>query len=288
MKNENSASGSPGAMDARAIILSLNLWPEAPRIDPIPAGFTNENFRVFAGGQAYFARAGSDLPHHGISRRQEARCAGIAARAGIAPEVIHARDGVLVTRFIEGRALALGRTPTEATLASIAELLAVVHRQAAPPDLEETDLVRVCKRYLSLPGGRRLAGAERGRIERLLEKAPRLGPECLVHGDAFPENFIDDGRRLWLVDWEYAGRGHPATDIAYAAMNFDLSGERLRAFVKPHGGSVEMDAVRELMPVAAARDFLWCLSEIETRGLTEALAGFTELCRRRLDSAPSS
>src|SRR5262245_21214028 len=100
MKNENSASGSPGATDARAIILSLNLWPEAPRIDPIPAGFTNENFRVFAGGQAYFARAGSDLPHHGISRRQEARCAGIAARAGIAPEVIHARDGVLVTRFI--------------------------------------------------------------------------------------------------------------------------------------------------------------------------------------------
>src|SRR5262249_58985230 len=115
MPNENSASGSPGAMDARAIILSLNLWPEAPRIDPIPAGFTNENFRVFAGGQAYFARAGSDLPHHGVSRRQEARCAGIAARAGGAPQGIHGPDGGLGPRVLEGRTRTLCRTPTPAT-----------------------------------------------------------------------------------------------------------------------------------------------------------------------------
>jgi len=269
-------------MGARDIIRGLALWPETPRIEEIRAGYTNENFRVLSGGKVYFARAAGDLPHHGISRRNEARCATIAAEAGIAPEVLHARDGVLVTRFVEGRTLRLGEAPPAATLTAIGRLLGEVHRLPAAPELARADLADACRTYLSQAGSSRLRAPDRKRIEGVLDDAPRPARECFVHGDAFPENFIDDGRRLWLVDWEYAGRGSAGDDVAYAAMNLELGDEGIRTLLDAHGGAVDGNAVRALLPVAAARDVLWCLSEIEARGSTKALEDYTRRCCRRL------
>ena len=269
-------------MGARDIIRGLALWPETPRIEEIRAGYTNENFRVLVAGKTYFARAAGDLPHHGISRRNEARCATIAAEAGIAPGLVHAGDGVLVTRFVEGRALKLGQALPSATLAALGRLLAEVHRVSAPPDLAQADLAGACRTYLAGPAGHRLGAPDRKRIESLLDDAPRSSRECFVHGDAFPENFIDDGLRLWLVDWEYAGRGSAEADLAYLAMNLDLPEDGMRALVEAHGGPVDTSAIRALLPVAAARDVLWCLSEIEARGMTEELRAYTRLCCRRM------
>jgi aminoglycoside phosphotransferase (APT) family kinase protein len=144
------------------------------------------------------------------------------------------------------------------------------------------DLAGACRRYLALPGSARLEAADRRRLDDLLDRAPVLGAECFVHGDAFPENFIDDGRRLWLIDWEYAGRGHPAADLAYVAMNLELPAAGIRALLAAHGGGVDFLTVQALLPVAAARDLLWCLSEIEARGLRPALGDYTGQCCRRL------
>jgi thiamine kinase-like enzyme len=87
---------------------------------------------------------------------------------------------------------------------------------------------------------------------------------------------------LWLVDWEYAGRGNPAADLAYAAMNLDLPEDGIFALVEAHGGVVDWSEVRALLPVAAARDILWCLAEIEARGPTGKLTEYTRQCCRRL------
>ena len=273
------------AREARAIIRGLDLWPAPPRLEPIAAGYTNENFRVLAAGETYFARAGTDLPHHGISRRDEAACARLAAGAGIAPEVLHARGGVLVTRFIAGKTLKMGEALDDATLVRVGRLLAEVHRLPAPPELKEANLAGACRRYLDLPGSARLPADDRRRLEELLARAPALEAWGLAHGDAFPENFIDDGRRLWLVDWEYAGRGHPASDLAYVAMNFGLAAGGIRKLLAAHGGAVDLPTVEALLPLAAARDFLWCLIEVAARGLTAALDGYARLCGRRLGLA---
>jgi thiamine kinase-like enzyme len=274
-------------MDAKRIIQSLALWPEMPQLERIPAGYTNLSFRVRSAGRDYFARVGEDLPWHGISRENEARCARLAAAAGIAPEVLHSEGGVLVTPFIAGRSLKAGVRPDRRTLEGIARLLADVHRQAAPPEAADAGLVRSCRAYLERLEGRRLSPAEERKIGAILDGAPALGGESFVHGDAFPENFIDDGRRLWLVDWEYAGRGHPAADLAYAATTFDLGKSDLQTFVAAHGGAVDTETVEALLPVAAARDLLWCLCESEARGLTKALERYSEICCRRLGIAPS-
>ena len=38
-----------------------------------------------------------------------------------------------------------------------------------------------------------------------------------------PANFIDDGRRIWLIDWDYAGFNSPLFDLGGLASNNGLS-----------------------------------------------------------------
>ncbi len=43
------------------------------------------------------------------------------------------------------------------------------------------------------------------------------------HNDLLAANFIDDGQRLWLLDWEYAGFNSPLFDLGGLASNSELS-----------------------------------------------------------------
>ncbi len=45
-------------------------------------------------------------------------------------------------------------------------------------------------------------------------EAPRPGPLVLTHGDPGPGNFLDDGRRGWLIDWEDAHVAPRGLDLA--------------------------------------------------------------------------
>ncbi len=92
-------------MNAIERIRGLSCWPTPPRIRPISEGRTNQSFCVQAGDRSYFARLGVDLAHHGITRANEARCSRLAAAVGIAPKVVFAAGGALVTELVDGRTL---------------------------------------------------------------------------------------------------------------------------------------------------------------------------------------
>ena len=66
---------------------------------------------------------------------------------------------------------------------------------------------------------RYLAAAER------LEAAVGPVEVAFGHNDLLAANLIDDGARLWLVDWEYAGFNSPLFDLGGLASNNELSPE---------------------------------------------------------------
>ena len=59
-----------------------------------------------------------------------------------------------------------------------------------------------------------------------LEKTVGTIDLCFGHNDLLAGNFIDDGRRLWLIDWDYAGFNSPLFDLANLASNNEFP-ERL-------------------------------------------------------------
>jgi thiamine kinase-like enzyme len=270
-------------MIAEERIQTLPLWPSTPVIAPITAaGRTNRNFLVTCGKQKYFARLGYDLPAHRISRAVEARCALFASQNGVAPAVHYAENGILVTDYVAGRTLNIDDANSSAIMDRVAKHLAVMHALPMPEDIPMFDPVDSTQFYLESLPPEKLGPKERIKIESIIETTPKLEPTTLIHADLIPENIIDDGKKLWFIDWEYAGIGHPAIDLAFIAMNFELSDHQLDAFVALHG-DINPDLVRSLKPVIIAREALWCLVQLNVGDAPQGdLVAYSRMCLRRL------
>ncbi len=263
-------------------IRALPLLGAEPTIRPIDGGRTNENFRVEAGGRIYFARVGVDLPHHGITRTNEIACHRRAAAVGIAPEVIHGADGVMVTAFIDGRTLIQGEPIDDETLTRLGRTLRRLGDEADASALSVFDPVAVCRRdYAALPVDA-LSDVRRRVASGIIAAAPKLSSHALIHADLIPENVIVAGDRVMLVDWEYAGRGDPAVDVAAVTIHFGLDERQQALLVGAHGG-VSAATVDALQPVLALREALWCEVQKRFAGLRGDLAEYTELCWGRLE-----
>jgi len=75
-------------------------------------------------------------------------------------------------------------------------------------------------------------------LPQLLQDAEHLqqaaGPFDMVfaHNDLLPANILDDGDRLWLIDWEYAGFNTPLFDLGGLASNCSLNAESERRMLE--------------------------------------------------------
>ena len=262
-------------------IAALPLWRGRPVIEPVAAGRTNRNFIVEDQGRRYFARVGADIPLHGISRAAERRCAMLAAEAGIAPPIVYAADGIMVTAYVEGETLSIASARTPERLAQVAAVLQRLHAIPVQGNLPDFCPVAASHRYLA-----QLSDAElpvsRARIVASLARLTGLPPYCLIHGDLIPENFILSGGRLLLVDWEYSGNGAAATDLAMVTSNFELDAATAQSLLQLYG-PIDHAAIKTMRVAAIVREALWCLMQARIGGKTGDLPDYTALCLQRLE-----
>ena len=212
--------------DAAARAAGLPCWsgPVAP--EPLAGGITNLNFVVADGGGRYFVRIGEDIPVHGVMRFNELAAARAGELAGVSPALIYSEPGVLVLRFIEGRTLEPADLRAARTLERAVDLLRRCHHQVAArlrgPVLTFW-VFHVIRDYAATLREGRSRSLDRlpDLLERAEDLARAVGPIELVfgHNDLLAANFIDDGRRLWLVDWDYAGFNSPLFDLGGLASN---------------------------------------------------------------------
>ena len=260
----------------------LPIWPVAPTIETIAGGRTNENFRIVAGGRSYFARVGVDLPHHGIRRINEVLSNRLASNAGVAPAVIYAADGIMVTEFVEGRTLVQGEPLDDRTLLRIAGMLRCLGEAVVPPDLPRFDPIAISRRDLGALPAATLSDKRRRQVVSILAAAPTLATDRLIHADLIPENVIVSAERVTLVDWEYSGRGDAAVDVASVVLHFGLDARQAALFIASHDGAAPA-TVAALQPILALREALWCEVQRQFAGLRGDLAEYTRMCWRRLD-----
>jgi hypothetical protein len=148
------------------------------------------------------------------NREHEIRNVRVASKAGLAPKLLHVVDGVQVSEFVAGKSLQQGEPVQDATIIAVAELLRSMHELSLPDDYHSFDMVRIARRQLGELQPGTLGDTDLRKLHAVRDRAPLQIPQGLIHADLLPENFIDDGERHWLVDWEYGGRGDPALDLA--------------------------------------------------------------------------
>jgi thiamine kinase-like enzyme len=218
------------ADDAIARAGRLRCWTGPVEPEPVAGGITNANFLVHDRGERFFVRIGDDIPAHGVWRWNELAASRAAHAAGISPEVVHAEPGAIVFRFIEGRTLSADDLRSRDTLASALRLVTRCHREAGKHREGPALLFwvfEVLRRYVAtLHAGRSRHAPALERLQGIaaaLEDAVGAVDIVFGHNDLLAANFIDDGNRLWLVDWDYAGFNSPLFDLGGLASNNGLS-----------------------------------------------------------------
>jgi len=229
------------------------LWPgQQADAEPLGGGITNHNFKVSVGGETLVLRiGGKDTALLGIAREHEHEAALLAAELGIGPEVVGFSEGLLVTRFVEGE---VGR----ADPATVGALLRRLHAGAELSS--RFDSFRMVETYAATATAHGVAVPEAYRraheIATGIELKRVSAPLVPCHNDLLAANFIDDGQRLWIVDWEYAGLGDPCFDLANFTVNNELDEEGERALLDAYGGG-DAQALTLMRFMSDFREAMW-------------------------------
>ncbi|MDQ0473752.1 choline kinase family protein [Labrys wisconsinensis] len=262
---------------ALARAASLACWSGPVDPQPLGGGITNTNFVVADRGRTFVVRIGEDIPVHQISRANELAASRAAHAAGLSPAVVHAEPGALVLDFIEGRTFTPQDVRDPANREALVALVRRCHREM-PKHFRGPAAIFWVFHVLRDYGHTLREGASRhlDLVPRLLAEAQALergvGPVEIVfgHNDLLPGNVLDDGRRLWLVDWDYAGFNSPLFDLGGLASNSELEAAAAEAILELyHQRPVDDDLRRRAAAMTAAsllRETMWSMvSEIHSR-----------------------
>ena len=257
-------------------IAQLDFWKGAVSLEPIGGGITNRNFVVTDQGQKYFVRMGDDIPLHGVMRFNELQASRAAAKVGLSPAVVHQVPGILVLEFIEGKTLAEEDIRQDAYLEQIVPILHTCHRELTQ-HVRGPALIfwvfHVIRDYLASleDDGSRMRDVLPALREKgaALEKAVGSVDVVYGHNDLLAANFIDDGKRLWLIDWDYAGYNSPLFDLANLASNNGLSPDQERWLLDNYFNAAIPDTTRQgfgaMKCASLLRETLWSMvSEIHS------------------------
>ncbi len=272
---------------------SLKCWQGPITLEPVSGGITNRNYLVKDDGSSYLLRVCEDRSLLGIDRRNERICQQAAHRAGISPAVVHFEDGILVSDFVIARTLAVDDVRNPDMVQRLAGCLRQLHgaRDQLVGEMLYFCPFQTVRTYTFNATG--LQAELPPDIDALLDDARSLASELrpfhpvLCHNDLLAANMLDDGVRLWLVDWEYAGIGNPLFDLASVSANCGLPAELERLLLESYFGTADSQTIRELRilkTVSLLREALWAViqtvaSEIEfnyVRYAAENLAAFRE------------
>ena len=189
-----------------------------------------------------------------------------AAGLGLAPDVLGMFDGCLVTHFVRGAEIPAADFSSASVIDQVAAMLRAFHSSApldhsfdafAVPGLHRAAAV---SRGVPIPAAYRSVDVVVRKIAAVFAVSPDSAVPC--HNDLLRANFLRDGARLWLLDWEYAGMNDRAFDLGNLAVNNGLSPEaeeHLTAAYSRRSSARDLARVRLMKIVSDAREAMWGL-----------------------------
>lgn len=251
-------------------LLALPIWQGNVAATPLGGGLTNVNFIAEDAKGRVVVRIGEDIPVHQIMRFNEQAASRAAHAAGISPPVLYAGPGALVLGYIEGRTYKAEDLQAEAALLEAVALVRRAHHDI-PRHLQGPVLAFWVFHVIRDYGGRLIAekSTHAPLVPALLAEAERLeaavGPVEIVfgHNDLLPANFIHDGSRLWLIDWDYAGFNSPLFDLGGLAANNGFDHAREALMLEAYFGQAPDGALwkryRAMKAASALRETFWSM-----------------------------
>jgi thiamine kinase-like enzyme len=280
--------------DPEEIIRALPIWTGRIETLPLLGGMTNRNYLVTDSERRAVVRFGGDIPVHGVMRFNELAAARAAAAAGVSPRVIYSGPSVLVMDHIFGVTYA-----PEDVRANRDRCVALVRRmhRAMPAFLRGPTLAfnvfHVIRDY-----AHRLAENESRMTPRLpdflaacesLERAVGAIDLVFGHNDLLAGNFIDDGSRLWLIDWDYAGWNTALFDLGGLASNNGFDDRETEAMLAAYFEKPVDDQLRRrfsaMLCASLLREAMWSMVSEQCSTVDFDYVSYSDENLRRFENA---
>lgn len=226
------------------VVKKIKDWHGKPvEIEPLSGGLTNTNYKVIVAGQPYFVRVpGESTELLAVDRRNEYENSKAAAQAGVGPQVLYhlPEDHVMVLEFIVGKTMSNQALWEVGMPKRIAHSLKLLHQ--GPRFYTDFNMFRLTEYYLKIVGDYEVRIPE-GYLDympkvRRIEQAMLVKPLPTVpcHNDLLAENYIDDGKMLRLIDFEYSGNNDPCFELGNTCQELQYDEERITELCEAYFG----------------------------------------------------
>jgi thiamine kinase-like enzyme len=215
------------------------------KAQPLSGGLTNTNYLVEVDdGARYVVRIpGASTELLAVDRDNEYHNTKAAAQAGVGPVITQylAEEKVMVLEYIEGETMTISALSRPGMPTRIAQSLRRLH--AGPSFLHEFNMFRLTEFYLEvvehhqvpIPPGFLGHQPVVARIEQAITRHPLPAVPC--HNDLLAENYVDDGERLWIVDYEYSGNNDPTFELGNTCQEQGFDDARIEEMCAAYFGA---------------------------------------------------
>ncbi len=213
-------------------------------IQPLSGGLTNSNYKVDVDGTPYFVRVpGESTELLAVDRNNEYYNSKAAAEANVGPKVLYhlPEYNVMVLEFLTGKTMSKDSLNADGMPTRMAKVIKKLH--AGPRFFSDFNMFRLTEVYLRLCRDRSIRVPD-GYLDRMptverIEKAMTVNPLATVpcNNDLLAENYIDDGKHLWLIDYEYSGNNDPTFELGNTCQEMQFDEARIREVCAAYFGT---------------------------------------------------
>jgi thiamine kinase-like enzyme len=249
------------------VVEKIEVWQGRDvSIRPLSGGLTNTNFRVDVDGTPHFVRVpGESTELLAIDRRNEYHNTKAASDAGVAPKILHhlPEHSVMVIEFLDGTTMSKDSLNKKGMPTRMAQAIKQLH--AGPRFYSDFNMFRLTEYYLHLCHEREIKVPD-GYTERMetvsgIEAAISAKPLKTVpcNNDLLAENYIDDGKQLWLIDYEYSGNNDPTFELGNTCQEMQFNDEQIAEICTAYFGETKKDMIARMKLNMIMSDVGWGL-----------------------------
>jgi len=242
-------------------------------IHPLSGGLTNTNFKVDVDGVPHFVRVpGESTELLAIDRKNEYYNTKAASEAGVAPKVLFylPEYNVMVIEFLNGKTMSKDFLNEKGMPTRMAHAIKKLNQ--GPRFLTDFNMFRLTEYYLSLCKVRNIRIPD-GYLQRMptvaqIEMSMNVMPLATVpcNNDLLGENYIDDGKQLWLIDYEYSGNNDPTFELGNTCQEMQFNDDQIREVCAAYFGKSTPEMIARMKLNMIMSDIGWGLwAAIQTK-----------------------
>ena len=256
---------------------TLSIWKNNISLEVLKGGWTNNTYLVTDDNKKYVAKIGGDKKNFGIIRSNEIQAHRAAYQADISPKLLYYKKDISIYEYINYKILTLQDINQEKYLLKLINLIKIIHNEVfnylKNPNSFLSIFQMIDNKFHAL---KKYNNPYNDKLNDLIEDYKFFQSETkshkivFTHNDFYYKNILYDGKKFWIIDWEYSGFNPNILDLANLSRNIGLNKNEENFILEGYFGASITSKLRKAFQAIKIISSLnlviwWMLAEIQSK-----------------------